>query len=48
LAGLTEATVSGVNVMEPLIEAARLGATIGEISGVFSDIYGQYREPAPW
>ncbi len=47
-AALTKATLSGGNIMEPLLEAARRGATIGEISGVFSDIYGLYREPAPW
>ena len=48
LASLSRAAASGQNVMEPLIEAARRGATLGELSDVFQDAFGTYREPAPW
>ena len=36
------------NVMPHLITAARAGATIGELSDVFRDVFGEYREPALW
>jgi methylmalonyl-CoA mutase N-terminal domain/subunit len=48
LASLSRAAASGQNVMEPLIEAARRGATLGELSDVFQNEFGTYREPSPW
>jgi methylmalonyl-CoA mutase N-terminal domain/subunit len=29
--------------MEPIIECAEVGCTLGEISGVFEKIYGRFR-----
>ena len=37
-----------VNVMPSLIEAARAGATVGEMSDAFRDVFGEFREPNPW
>jgi len=48
LTSLTNATTSKQNIMIPLIEAARCGATLGEMSDVFKSAYGTYREPSPW
>ena len=48
LAALSRAAVSGQNVMEPLIEAARRGATLGELSDVFEEAFGTHREPSLW
>ena len=48
LASLSRAAASGHNVMEPLIEAARRGATLGELSDVFRNSFGTHREPALW
>ena len=48
LAALSGAAMSGQNVMEPLIEAARRGATLGELSDVFRKAFGTHREPSLW
>ncbi|MYA14281.1 MAG: methylmalonyl-CoA mutase, partial [Acidimicrobiaceae bacterium] len=48
LAALSRAAMSGQNVMEPLIEAARRGATLGELSDVFRKAFGTHREPSLW
>jgi len=37
---------SDQNVMPVLIEAAKAYATVGEISDVFRDVFGEYREPS--
>ncbi len=34
--------------MPSLIEAVRVGATLGELSDVFRDVFGEFREPHPW
>jgi methylmalonyl-CoA mutase N-terminal domain/subunit len=39
---------SGRNVMPALIDAARAGATVGEMADVFRDAFGEFTEPAPW
>jgi len=31
--------------MYPLVEAVKAYATVGEICGVFRDLYGEYRPP---
>jgi len=36
------------NVMPALVEAARAGATVGEMSQVFRTAFGEFREPTPW
>jgi methylmalonyl-CoA mutase N-terminal domain/subunit len=38
----------GTNVMPPLIDAVRAGATLGELSDVFRSVFGEFREPHPW
>jgi methylmalonyl-CoA mutase N-terminal domain/subunit len=37
-----------VNVMPSLIEAARAGATVGEMSDVLREVFGEFREPNLW
>ena len=34
--------------MPALIDAARAGATLGELSDVFRAVFGEFREPHPW
>jgi methylmalonyl-CoA mutase, N-terminal domain len=48
LGSLAEAIRSEQNVMGPLIDAARAGATLGEMSTVLKDHFGTHREPPPW
>ena len=38
----------GRNVMPALVEAARAGATVGEMCDVFRAAFGEFREPSPW
>lgn len=44
LARLKEAAQEKVNMVEPVIEAVKSYATIGEITGVLRDAYGQHEE----
>lgn len=48
LRALHEACAGDANVMPPLIEAARAGATLGETCGVLRSVWGTYRDPARW
>ena len=48
LDNLAERVINGGNVMPTLIEAARTGATLGEMSNVFRAEFGEFVEPAPW
>ena len=48
LAEVRRVTAGGENVMPALIEAARAGATVGEMSQVFRVEFGEFREPNPW
>jgi methylmalonyl-CoA mutase, N-terminal domain len=48
LARVRAACESTDNVMPHLIEAARTGATMGEMCDVFRDVWGSYRDPARW
>jgi methylmalonyl-CoA mutase N-terminal domain/subunit len=34
------------NVMEPLIEAVKCGATLGEVNGVMRDVFGMWTSPS--
>ncbi|MGK5533459.1 acyl-CoA mutase large subunit family protein [Streptomyces sp. URMC 129] len=45
LAGLLDAARSGRNMIEPMLDAARAEATLGEICGVLRDEWGTYTEP---
>ncbi len=45
LARVSEACRSGENLMEPILEAVRRDATVGEISDVFRAEFGVYRDP---
>jgi methylmalonyl-CoA mutase N-terminal domain/subunit len=38
----------GRNVMPPLVDAVRVGATLGELSDVLRETFGEFREPSPW
>jgi len=40
-----EAATAGRNVMPPVMDAVERYATVGEICGVFREIFGTYREP---
>jgi methylmalonyl-CoA mutase, N-terminal domain len=44
LAALSRAAHGTENLMPPLIECVRAYATIGEISGVLKDVYGEFRD----
>ena len=48
LRSLAEAIRSKQNIMEPLVDAGRVGATLGEMSSVLKDEFGTHREPSPW
>jgi len=41
-----EACESGENVMPPILAAVKKGVTVGEISDVFRQTFGEYRDPA--
>jgi methylmalonyl-CoA mutase N-terminal domain/subunit len=44
LAAVREAATADENVMPPLVDAVKAYATMGEITDVFEDVYGSYRE----
>ncbi|MGD9695868.1 MAG: methylmalonyl-CoA mutase [Thermoleophilia bacterium] len=48
LADLRTACEGTANVMPRLVEAARAGATLGEMCAVIRDVWGRYRDPARW
>ena len=45
LENLRQATETGANIMPPVMEAVRAYATIGEICGVWRELYGLWRIP---
>lgn len=45
---LAEVVERGENVMPGILEAVRSGATVGELSNVLRDAFGEYVEPVPW
>ncbi|WOR15202.1 methylmalonyl-CoA mutase family protein [Hyphomonas sp. FCG-A18] len=45
LAALKEAAVSGTNIMEPSIAAAKAGVTSGEWGTALREVFGEYRGP---
>jgi methylmalonyl-CoA mutase, N-terminal domain len=46
LARVREAATSGENLMPPLVAAVKAMVTLGEISDVYRDVFGRYRDPA--
>ncbi len=46
LKALEQATRSGKNVMPLLVDCCRAYATVGEMAGVFRDIFGEWEEPS--
>jgi methylmalonyl-CoA mutase N-terminal domain/subunit len=42
LAAVTEAAVSGANLMPPIIAAVEAKATVGEISDVMRSVFGEH------
>jgi len=46
LAMVRTAAAQGTNLMPPIIEAVKAECTVGEISDVFRDTFGVYRDPA--
>ena len=46
LDSLKHACISEHNVMEPLIAAAKAGATIGEMNGVMRECFGTWVSPS--
>jgi methylmalonyl-CoA mutase N-terminal domain/subunit len=45
LAAVREAAAGKDNLMPLLLDAVRVGATVGEITGVLRDVWGTFREP---
>jgi methylmalonyl-CoA mutase, N-terminal domain len=46
LAAVREAAQQGRNLMPPMIDAVQVECTVGEISDIFRDVFGVYRDPA--
>ena len=46
LVALEDAARGDANLMYPILDAVRAYATLGEIMGVFRQVFGEYREPA--
>jgi methylmalonyl-CoA mutase N-terminal domain/subunit len=46
LATLVEVARGQGNLVEPMLQATRAEATLGEICGVLREVWGTYREPA--
>lgn len=46
LATVKQAAKDGTNLMPPIIAAVKQECTVGEISDVFRDVFGVYRDPA--
>jgi len=42
---LRDAGMGTENLMPHILDAVRAYATLGEICGVFRDVFGEYREP---
>ena len=42
---LRDAGMGTANLMPHILDAVRAYATLGEICGVFRDVFGEYREP---
>ena len=40
------AAVEDRNLMPPILDAVRVGVTVGEVSDVYRNVFGEYRDPA--
>jgi (2R)-ethylmalonyl-CoA mutase len=45
LTGLRDAAKTDRNLMEPSLQCARVGVTVGEWAGVLREVFGEYRPP---
>ena len=45
LARLRDAARGSANLMSPILDAVNAYATLGEISDVFREVFGEYQEP---
>ena len=45
LARVRQAAAGGENVMPAVIDAVEAYATVGEVCGVFKEVFGEYQEP---
>jgi methylmalonyl-CoA mutase N-terminal domain/subunit len=45
LAAVRDAAKNGANLMPPMIDAVKAQCTVGEISDVFREVFGVYRDP---
>jgi methylmalonyl-CoA mutase N-terminal domain/subunit len=46
LAAVRETARGSANLMPPIIDAVHAGVTVGEVSDVFREVFGVYRDPA--
>jgi methylmalonyl-CoA mutase, N-terminal domain len=46
LKDLKEAAASGTNIVPPTLEAVKAYATVGEMTGVLREVFGEFKEPA--
>jgi methylmalonyl-CoA mutase, N-terminal domain len=46
LAALVDVARGEGNLVEPMLQAVRAEATLGEICGALREVWGSYREPA--
>ena len=46
LQALEQGTRTGKNVMPLLVDCCRAYATVGEMAGIFRDIFGEWEEPS--
>jgi methylmalonyl-CoA mutase N-terminal domain/subunit len=45
LMGLKKAAQTSENVMPHILKAVKSYATLGEITGVFKEVFGEFKEP---
>jgi methylmalonyl-CoA mutase N-terminal domain/subunit len=45
LINLREAALGEENLMEPILDAVKAYATIGEICGLLREVFGEYKPP---
>jgi methylmalonyl-CoA mutase N-terminal domain/subunit len=45
---LTDAARGEANLMEPILEAVRAYATLGEMNRAMKDVFGEHKEPVQW
>jgi methylmalonyl-CoA mutase, N-terminal domain len=48
LARVRDDAQTGVNLMPAMLQAVRAYATVGEITGVLKQVFGEFREPVRW